>query len=206
MVSWRAVPLRWTAGQVAVCLRRCGWWGRHRLLGWWRGAAVVAGRATYAPLVGGRRPGAGLRLDGSERSWGTWPSCTTRSSTPTATSPRASTPPSWSSCWPGCAMPAATGSPPAPAGSSTATTRATSSTAPCPSGPPARRAAGAQHAAAGGDVHRAQPPAAQAHHHPAVLDLRGGVPRRARPAPSRADRPHAQLPMSRQLTLLNALS
>ena len=71
---------------------------------------------------------------------------------------------------------------------------------------PARRAAGAQHAAAGGEVHRAQPPAAQAHHHPAVLDLRGGVPRRARPAPSRADRPHAQLPMSRQLTLLNALS
>ena len=66
----------------------------------------------------------------------------------------------------------------------------------------AGRAAGAQHAAARGDVHRAQPPAAQAHHHPAVLDLRGRVPRRARPTPSRAGRTHACVSMSRELTLL----
>jgi hypothetical protein len=46
----------------------------------------------------------------------------------------------------------------------------------------------AQRAAARDDVRRELPPAAQAHHHPGVLDLRGGVPRRARPARGRAGR------------------
>jgi len=44
--------------------------------------------------------------------------------------------------------------------------------------------------------HRRHELAAQAHHHPAVLDLRGGVPRRARPAPSRAGRGQARSSMS----------
>ena len=45
-------------------------------------------------------------------------------------------------------------------------------------------------------------PRRRAHHHPAVLDLRGRVPRRARPTPSRAGWPHACVSMSRELTLL----
>ena len=71
---------------------------------------------------------------------------------------------------------------------------------------PARhgRAAGAQHPVARCDVHRAHPLAAQAHHHPAVLDLRGGVPRRARPARSRADRGQARASMPRKKTVLNS--
>ena len=44
--------------------------------------------------------------------------------------------------------------------------------------------------------------APQAHHHAAVLELRGRVPRRARPAGSRADRFQARASMSRELTLL----
>ena len=82
---------------------------------------------------------------------------------------------------------------------------ATSSTAPC-SASAARswkRFGPILHDA---DVRRAQPLAAQAHHHPAVLDLRGGMPRRARPARSRADRCQAWASMSAKLTLLKLMS
>jgi A nuclease of the HNH/ENDO VII superfamily with conserved WHH len=61
-------------------------------------------------------------------------------------------------------------------------------------------AARTQHPAARCDVHRAQPLAAQAHHHPAVLDLRGGMPRCPRPARNRAGRRQACASMSGKLT------
>jgi hypothetical protein len=54
------------------------------------------------------------------------------------------------------------------------------------------------------NVRRAQPLAVQAHHHTAVLDLCGVVPRRARLARSRADRCQARASMSRKLTLFEA--
>ncbi len=94
-----------------------------------------------------------------------------------------------STCWRGSRTPTWTRSTPAGTGSSTATTR-------CNIVNRTLRGMGAQlelseplRDAMFGEQH---PAAAQAHHHPGVLDLRGGVPRRARPARSRAGRPLAR--------------
>ena len=74
--------------------------------------------------------------------------------------------------------------------------------APEPPAAPGRRAVGSQHPAARRDVHPEHPRSPQAHHHPAVLDLRGGVPRRARPARGRAEKGPARVSLSRSLTVL----